>query len=402
MAGVRAALDEDPGLLELCRSPLLLQIVALAYRDAATGDLGERGDPAARRDRIIGDYVDQRFRWYRPVTRARTEPERARQWLIVLARNLRRRETPVLHLEDLDSDWLPSPWSRAIAVGTPWLVPALIIGAMVRPVAGLIAFLCTALAHRVGLQPDEWSVRNVARNFRTHIFVLPILGLLGGLGFAFTNARVLDRMSLWPLDVTVSIPLGCAILGIVGGVVVAPLLAGFGDYFPATRHLPYEVVKRTARVAAVVAVLTGLVTMVLYLAVFKVAGTERNLIYRGRATLFPPEMQLYNAAVVYGIAIAVLYVVIAGWGEVTRLGLARVLLWIRDLAPIRYVTWLEELVRLRLIYRGSGGYVFIHELVQEQIAGSRLAGEVPAQREGEPRPEGGPPSRRPADEEVTP
>jgi len=53
---------------------------------------------------------------------------------------------------------------------------------------------------------------------------------------------------------------------------------------------------------------------------------------------------------------------------VARLGLTRVLLRAHGLGPIPYVIWLEELVRLKLIYGSSGGYVFIHQLVQEQTA----------------------------------
>ena len=36
------------------------------------------------------------------------------------------------------------------------------------------------------------------------------------------------------------------------------------------------------------------------------------------------------------------------------------------IAPLRYVRWLNYTVQLRLLYRGtSGGYVFIHRIVQD-------------------------------------
>jgi len=53
--------------------------------------------------------------------------------------------------------------------------------------------------------------------------------------------------------------------------------------------------------------------MVVCMAVFKVAGTEANVVYHGRLMLFPPDRELDNSTVVYGISIVVLNVVIAGW-----------------------------------------------------------------------------------------
>jgi hypothetical protein len=42
------------------------------------------------------------------------------------------------------------------------------------------------------------------------------------------------------------------------------------------------------------------------------------------------------------------------------------LLWRYRIAPLRYVAWLDHAVRLRLLYRASGGgYVFIHQIVRD-------------------------------------
>ena len=46
-------------------------------------------------------------------------------------------------------------------------------------------------------------------------------------------------------------------------------------------------------------------------------------------------------------------------------GIFRLLLWAHHVAPLRSVRWLNYMVQLRLLYRGtSGGYVFIHRIVQ--------------------------------------
>jgi len=46
----------------------------------------------------------------------------------------------------------------------------------------------------------------------------------------------------------------------------------------------------------------------------------------------------------------------------------RLLLWRHGLAPLRLLRWLEYAVRLRLLYRAGGGYVFIHKTVQDALA----------------------------------
>src|SRR3954447_6744730 len=57
-----------------------------------------------------------------------------------------------------------------------------------------------------------------------------------------------------------------------------------------------------------------------------------------------------------------------GLGGAAQHGLIRLLLYRYNIAPLRYVRWLNYMVHLRLLYRGtSGGYLFIHRMVQEHF-----------------------------------
>jgi len=77
------------------------------------------------------------------------------------------------------------------------------------------------------------------------------------------------------------------------------------------------------------------------------------------------EGGLSNGAIV-GLSSGFLAAVAYGLGAGIQHGLLRLLLFRYNLAPLRYVRWLDSMVQLRLLYRGvSGGYVFIHGVVQE-------------------------------------
>src|SRR6266545_5497651 len=62
LAAVRAALRDDPTLWELMDSPLLLSIVALAYKDTPAMKLRASGTPAERRRQLFDDYIAAMFK----------------------------------------------------------------------------------------------------------------------------------------------------------------------------------------------------------------------------------------------------------------------------------------------------------------------------------------------------
>jgi hypothetical protein len=58
-----------------------------------------------------------------------------------------------------------------------------------------------------------------------------------------------------------------------------------------------------------------------------------------------------------------------GLGAAVQHGIIRLLFARYDIAPIRYVRWLDHAVSLRLLYRGpGGGFIFMHRLLQEYLA----------------------------------
>jgi hypothetical protein len=37
-------------------------------------------------------------------------------------------------------------------------------------------------------------------------------------------------------------------------------------------------------------------------------------------------------------------------------------------APLYYIGWLEQMVQQKLLFRASGGYVFVHKLILDRLS----------------------------------
>ncbi len=104
---VRDALEADPELWTLLRSPLMLNIIRTTYADRNASELRMPGlTVEQRRDRVFDAYVLHMLR--RPGT---YDPPVTLHWLAALAERLHQRGDEVLHLDRIDASWVPS-WLR--------------------------------------------------------------------------------------------------------------------------------------------------------------------------------------------------------------------------------------------------------------------------------------------------
>jgi hypothetical protein len=166
---LRGALAGDDVLRDLATSPLLLSVMALAYRDAAAG--GGLHAPAAsaeaRRERLFDAYVQRMFA-RRAAAAARFGQGDTLRWLGALARHMLREGQRVLLVEGLQPSWLPSGARRAAYA----LVSRALIGLALGAMEG--AYLCV-------LKPHVPNPRLAAAGFGRVMAVGVLLGLLFGL-----------------------------------------------------------------------------------------------------------------------------------------------------------------------------------------------------------------------------
>jgi len=369
MAGVVAVLDQDPVLLELCRSPLLFRMVTTAYRDLPRAEVEAGGDAAARRARVVGDYVDRQVRAITAGPGAGSEqPGRVKHRLAVLARNMAHDSTSVLLLENVRSGWLTPAPLRIFSTALPYVVVALLLCALIPPISAfgvaLIAFFLVQTSEAEHAR--TWRLRSMIHGWREPTLVFAVGGLLLGLLVAFFIAQSIDRVGLRPFSVTVPTPVGCAVIGLVFGAALGALSAGLEPYLPPTRHSPYEGIRRAVRSAIGAGIFGGIASAAVVLLILKVAGTESYLIYKG-TKLLPHESDLSNAAVAWAVQGGLVLSLFVGLSSVVDHYVTRAILRLQGVAPWRLVDWLEDMVKIRLLYRSSGGYVFIHRLVAEDL-----------------------------------
>ena len=192
LAAVRAALRDDPTLWELMDNPLILTIVALAYKDTSAAKLRASGIAEERRKQLFDDYIAAMFaRPGRSTSTAYPRPttQHALAWL---AAKMVEQQQTVLYIERMQPNWL-GRWSRswfAIRVG---LLSALTYGLVGGLVFGLVFGVLGGLL--LGLKRG-W-------------FFGPVIGLGSGLAFSllYGGSTVLQHYTLrWVLYRNGSLP----------------------------------------------------------------------------------------------------------------------------------------------------------------------------------------------------
>ncbi|MFF4322635.1 NACHT domain-containing protein [Streptomyces sp. NPDC001568] len=153
---VHVALEEDPDLWQLLRSPMMLGFIRVTYRNRSADDLRRPGSPAERRGRIFDAYLRECLLRERPGPDE--SAERTLAWLTWLARTLTERQEHVLYLDRLDLGWLPREEQRGprflpnlamslCALGVPvlWVAAAVHAGVLEASVTGA-AMLASVMA----------------------------------------------------------------------------------------------------------------------------------------------------------------------------------------------------------------------------------------------------------------
>jgi hypothetical protein len=369
LAGVRTALRDDETLWELLATPLLLSIVALAYKGKPAAAVRALGTLPERRAHLFATYTEAMFERRTPVA---LYPREQTLWRLAwLARTMQRFDQSVFHLELMQPDWLPSPQQQRIvtqgvagAVGlTAGLVTGLVTGLGawaaegVYPggfdpvLTGLIFGLAAALffglfvawaAYEQRIQPAErmswsWAEARARRAFGL------TAGLIAGLG----GGLVFWRTFPWIVGLIASLGFGLA------GWLVTMLASGLTSKMRETRTSPNEGIRRSARNAVGVGLTAGLVLGLLIGMIF------------GRAFTWVVGLNIGGAVgITFGLAVGLR----EGGGAVLRHLALRMLLVRNKFVPWRYVEFLEYATARIFLRRAGGGYIFVHRLLQEHFA----------------------------------
>jgi eukaryotic-like serine/threonine-protein kinase len=406
LAAVQRLLREEPTFGELLDTPLMLNIVTLAYADHQETILATGGTVETRRHHLFATYVDRMFQHRSGA--AHYSRERTEHWLIWLAHQLRQHSLSVFYLERLQPDWLPQrqcPWVRrgsgilvilflqfgfllrsgldglhtgllfglAFGLGTNLihstldgvilgLVGGLVIGLVTRPVDVLVAILVFGLPFGLGgrflnrreaSSPEPIRIVETLRwswpAFRAN--VLPRLsgGLVPGLLIGFMGVLIgeLDDGRFYGL-----------VFGLFFGL-IGVATGGWSSGTIDKNLVPNQGIQRSARNAIIGGLGTGFITgLVVWLVTMQDAPGfgQNDILYFG---LF--------ASLLGGLSM--------GGAACLQHGILRCLLVWNRVAPWRYAAFLDYAADCLFLRKVGGGYIFIHRLLLEYFASLGNAGE---------------------------
>jgi DNA polymerase III delta prime subunit len=375
LRGVTRALASHPSMWDVLDTPLMLSVVALAYRDATD-------EQAAPQD-VFGKYIDSMFRRRAKETRYRESDMRA--WLQWLAGNLVQRGQTVLFLEDVVPEWIlgaHAKWATAtmlvgvVALSSVWIWFLVGIFTVADAhwawttkaffdfgwwqwptfTAPLAVFLTLAHGRRAG--PVD-AQRFCFPGWET----LTYAGLRSAaIGYA-TSAALSYSACVTTTDsgLTDSSTLGFANrFGIAGAAVLTAIFmarALFATRMTGERRAPGALVKRSAMSATLIFLASLVMSTPFILDIFDfvsagdtIAGFELGMMFFSWGGLF---MALNR-----------------GGYFLIRHYIARAMLWVQRRGPWNYTKFLDAATERVLLRNVGGGYIFVHRTLMEYLAGS--------------------------------
>jgi hypothetical protein len=200
LAGLQQALNSDPILQELSRSPLMLSIMSMACEGADSEALisGKGDSPKARRDAIFKLYVERMFQRKRSIT-SQFSQEQTMGWLSWLARKMVEQSQSMFMVEELQPYWL--------SLNRQWLAYEAVTAMSIGLLFGLIIMLFLMLPTVDHMLLDTWLLGLATR-------VASVMAGMLTIGPLIALSILLGCRSNWPVQNGV-------MSGLAGGLVFA-------------------------------------------------------------------------------------------------------------------------------------------------------------------------------------
>ncbi|MEM6452327.1 MAG: protein kinase [Cyanobacteria bacterium P01_D01_bin.105] len=361
---------ENPSLLDLARSPLILNIMTLTYQGISAADIPAltQTSSSAYTHQLFSAYIARMFQ-RRLTTSSPYSEAQTLQWLHNLAIQLTAASQTVFLIEQMQPlEWLISRRSRilyAVLFWTCFFVVSATIGYFVvshrsLPLALLIgAVLCARMFGTYRIVPAEsfrWSWKKARRAFLLGLTIGPAVGWLLKVGFVYIFGEaycVFDQACLFDKS---AVGLGFGLtLGITYGII-----RGLSGERIAVRTKPNQGMRQSAKNAILFAVVSAIA---------------------------PPFVALFlkYTSPYFWTAAGLSFGLAMGGGEaVVKHGILRFVLFCQGRMPWNYAKFLNYAAERILLQKVGGGYIFIHRLLLEHFAKVSLAeapfAEVPLEK----------------------
>ncbi|GAB4276665.1 MAG: hypothetical protein Fur0025_02010 [Oscillatoriaceae cyanobacterium] len=385
MEAVKTALQEDSTLLELAKSPLMLNIMCLAYQGMV--ELPAISDSEQRRHHLFSVYIERMLHRRQHLRRyGDREYDRSLSlhWLAWLAERMSREYQTIFSIEQLQPTWLTKTLQKQMPVGVGvifgltvglillgiiWITFSLVIGDFYSLIVGSIIgvifglgvglWACLTVGRDKKIEPVE-TLNLSGETAKKALILGPISGLITWLilrGFG------------WLIFRTGDFPLAELIFSIIFGSIFGLIFEIPGRKIGNTT-IPNQAIWQSVKNAAI---LTGVASGGMGV----VAGlTSRQILEIivgqavAKAQIGTPWMQQFTLrAILAGMVLGLIFgLTQAGTATIQHFTL-RVILWWHNCAPWNYSRFLDYAADRIFLQKVGGSYIFIHRLLQEHFAG---------------------------------
>ncbi|MEO0456625.1 MAG: protein kinase [Cyanobacteria bacterium P01_A01_bin.114] len=343
--------DNATSLLSLARSPLMLNIMVLAYQGISPDEIPRLNRTQDYRKQLFDAYIDRMFQ-RRLIQKSSYSKQQTIDWLHHLSKRLSQTSQTVFMIERLQPDWLADglpQWGYRLGVWLSFFIIAAAIGAQVmvwdRLLLALLigSVICSRIFGVSHITPAEtlrWSWRKARNNLLLGLTVGPAIGWLLKVGFGsiFGSAKCVVLGPCLAEFSIIGLAFG-AVLGLTFG-----LIRGLSGTRVATASWPNQGIWQSARNAVLFA-LVATVTLAI----------PGGLIGNTKATFWAAS------GLAFGFA--------AGGGEaVVKHGVLRLMLYFSGKTPWNYARFLDYAAERIFLQKVGGGYIFVHRLLLEHFA----------------------------------
>lgn len=359
LRGAREAFARDAALRELASTPLMLSILALAYRGVPAEDIAAYDNLELLRRHLFDTYV-QNMLERRTAPHAYASHDTVR-WLGWLAHGMLAHNQSVFLIEGLRPSWLASPFQRRlhhfVFVATITLLTAALLGGFlasrVDPSLVLFGWLggggmgaltgvyaANSFSRHEMVERLKWSWRGAAAGSVGGA----LFGLVMGI-FWISVMHVTEWLGQqidWPLHWDLSDPFKWLPASVLIGIVWFMIADGLNTASVETHTQVGQGLRDSVRNGFIGALVAGgAMLLILSLTTFNPATI---ILFAGEGGL------------------------LFGWAAVFNHYTLRFMLWRSGALPWDYIKFLNSAADLILLRRVGGGYQFIHRSLQEYFA----------------------------------
>jgi MFS family permease len=365
LASVKQLLKKDKSLQELAETPLMLSIMALAYKDTKADELIGSKNIEEQRKYIFNSYIQRMFERSTRTVNAPFSKQQTLHYLSWLARKMIQHNIITYQIEAMQPDWLEDisggPLYRSVVVLSFrlsfGLIAGLNVGLSVGPIAGLIAALSVGLISglmvgEVGGSISEinmetrlkWSLKKGRRGLIGGLIFGLIFGPFFGLSLGLSSRPIFGLSSR-------------LIFGLIFGL-IAGLSAGLsGEQIEETTR-PGQRLKQMRTNAFFAFMSSGLIFGLFFgLLAWPIGGLSIQLIIRGLI-----------GGLFIGLFIGLIVGLLYGFVALIQHYTLRFVLVRYELIPKRLIPFLDYAVDLIFLRRVGGSYIFVHRLLMAHFA----------------------------------